>query len=129
MASTTLSAPIAASLSARSVDLGHEMAQRQVERIWVAARSACLVPHDPNEVGQLHTADTERLKAVTQPARPTRGGAAVSADMDRYAPGGLGIASGVVEVEELAVMAHPVRLLLPQQPHHRKLFVGAAATD
>ena len=76
---------------------------------------------------QLGAADAERLKAVAEPARPARRRAAVPADVDRHAAGGLRIAHGVVEVEELAVKARPVRLVVPQQPHHLELFVGAAA--
>ena len=40
--------------------------------------------------------------------------------------GRLRMASGVVEFEELAVIARAVGLVVPQQPHHLDLFVGAA---
>ena len=41
---------------------------------------------------------------------------------------GFGIAHGVVEVEELAVKARAVGMVVPKQPHHLELFVSAAAT-
>ena len=86
MASTTLSAPSRREfVGTLAVDLGHEMAQRQLERIRVAAGAARLVTHYPYQFDQLRTADTERLKAVAQPASPAGRRAAVPADVDGHA--------------------------------------------
>ena len=90
IASTTLSAPSRRQfLRTLAVDLGHEMAQRQLEASW--SRPAIrLVTHYPYQFDQLRTADTERLKAVAQPASPAGRRAAVPADVDGHPLVGLG---------------------------------------
>ncbi len=112
------------------VDLGDEVAERQFERLGVAAGARRLIAHDINQLAQPSSGQAERLEAVAEAPGAPRGRDTVAADVNRQplALRGLGIASDVSETEELAAVACALGLVGPQQPHHLDLLVGPSAS-
>src|SRR5690348_8630402 len=104
------------------------MPQRHFDSGRIASCGRRLVTHQRQQALQLRTGYPQRLEAVTEATGPPSGRFAMPTDVHwkMLSTNWFRTTYGVVELEEFAMMAHALRLVIPECPKHRQLLVGAS---